>query len=73
MKLYIVRVEELEVEQDTLNILERKQRDIVILPKNEFERIWTWFREELQTRLTQRFQTVKEYITKRLESAYENV
>lgn len=64
MKLYIVRVEELEVEQDTLNILERKQRDIVILPKNEFERIWTWFREELQTRLTQRFQTVKEYITK---------
>ena len=64
MKLYIVRVEELEVEQDTLNILDRKQRDIVILPKNEFERIWTWFREELQTRLTQRFQTVKEYITK---------
>lgn len=64
MKLYIVRVEELEVEQDTLNVLERKQRDIVILPKNEFERIWTWFREELQTRLTQRFQTVKEYITK---------
>ena len=64
MKLYIVRVEELEVEQDTLNILERKQRDIVILPKNEFERIWTWFREELQTRLTQRFHTVKEYITK---------
>ena len=62
MKLYIVRVEELEVEQDTLNILERKQRDIVILPKNEFERIWTWFREELQTRLTQKFQTVKEYI-----------
>ena len=64
MKLYIVRVEELEVEQDTLNVLERKQRDIVILPKNEFERIWTWFREELQTRLTQRFQAVIEYITK---------
>lgn len=62
MKLYIVRVEELEVEQDTLNILERKQRDIVILPKNEFERIWTWFREELQTRLTQKFKTVQDYI-----------
>lgn len=64
MKLYIVRVEELEVEQDTLNVLDKKQRDIVILPKNEFERIWTWFREELQTRLTQKFQNVKDYITK---------
>lgn len=62
MKLYIVRVEELEVDQDTLDILEKKQRDVVILPKNEFERIWNWFHKELQTILTQKFKSVQNYI-----------
>lgn len=57
-----MRVEELEVEKDTLNILGKKQRDVVILPKNEFERIWTWFHKELQTILTQKFKSVQNYM-----------